>query len=143
AISLTEQIESILLQDKKAKLRQIRTLLAHNLFQQQKFDEAITIFQELETDPAEVISLYPPSISGTLHSGALHQQNLEKSETNHENGLTTVKRKLLEDAVSALIRFLTDRRQKILNSKPKMRSDILSGSSNVNGNTTASRKLQN
>ncbi|CAG8850992.1 37057_t:CDS:2, partial [Racocetra persica] len=45
--------------------------------------------------------------------------------------------KLLEDAVSALIRFLTDRRQKIskkLNSKPEKGGDISSGSSNVNGN---------
>ncbi|RIB02187.1 vacuolar sorting protein 39 domain 2-domain-containing protein [Gigaspora rosea] len=164
AISLTEQIEPILLHDKEAKLRQIRNLLAHDLFQQQKFDEAITIFQELETDPAEVIALYPPSISGTLYSGALHQQNLEKSETNHENGLTSVNSdqdekiskneefineqkqqillgKLLEDAVSVLIRFLTDRRQKIsktLHPQPQTKSDI---SPHANGNYDHALKI--
>ncbi|CAG8660017.1 8216_t:CDS:10, partial [Dentiscutata erythropus] len=165
AISLTEQIEQILLHDKEAKLRHIRNLLAHDLFQQQKFDEAITIFQELETDPAEVIALYPPSISGTLYLGASHQQDLEKSEINHENGLTAVSSdqdektskneefinglnqqfllegKLLEDAVTALIRFLTDRRQKIskiLHPQPQTKSDT---SSYVNGNYDHTLKI--
>ncbi|CAG8624670.1 10719_t:CDS:2, partial [Racocetra fulgida] len=109
------------------KLRQIRTLLARNLFQHQKFDEAITIFQELETEPAEVIALYPPSISGTLHSDALHQQNLEKSETNHENGLTAVSSDQNEK-ISESEELVNGQKQKIF------LGDISSGSSNVNGN---------
>ncbi|CAG8513454.1 4628_t:CDS:10 [Ambispora leptoticha] len=156
AISLTKQIEPILLDDKDAKLKQIRNLFAHHLFRQQKFDTAITIFQELETDPAEVIALYPPSISGESDSEG-DQESIEKlTEKPLENGtkshqlsvvkelgsitgddsqnITSIKDeklseaetvvketeknenklegKVLEEAVSALIRFLTDRRQK-------------------------------
>ncbi|KAG9303112.1 hypothetical protein G9A89_005070 [Geosiphon pyriformis] len=150
AISLTEQIEPILLDDKEAKLKQIRNLYAHHLFRQHKFDEAITTFQELETDPAEVIALYPPSISGESDT-EIDQETADKlGEKIHGNGIQSLKLpvadtdvdshslnsvhddekfseaetvvketeknekgKLLGEAVSALIRFLTDRRSKI------------------------------
>ncbi|RHZ82984.1 hypothetical protein Glove_101g19 [Diversispora epigaea] len=165
AISLAEQIEPILLDDKDAKILEIRRLYAHHLFQQQKFDDAITIFQDLETEPAEVVALYPTSISGDLHVDANHHHVVNKnSDINnvveeHENGYSAtdssatdsaseadvglkqnendvkeieaekkifLEGKLLEDAVSALIRFLTDRRQKI--------SKILKSSNHINGN---------
>ncbi|CAG8564725.1 9381_t:CDS:10, partial [Ambispora gerdemannii] len=159
AISLTEQIEPILLDDKvDLKLKKIRNLYAHHLFRQQKFDEAITIFQELETDPAEVIALYPPSISGESDSegdqesidkptekisendAESHQlsvanelgsitgddsqnmasinddEKLSEAETvvkETEKNENKLEGKILGEAVSALIRFLTDRRQKI------------------------------
>ncbi|CAG8623281.1 8545_t:CDS:10, partial [Diversispora eburnea] len=176
AISLAEQIEPILLDDKEAKIFEIRRLYAHHLFQQQKFDEAITIFQELETEPAEVVALYPTSISGDLHADANYHHDTNKNSDvktteeksaqilgnvveEHENGYSAtdssatdsaseadvglkqnengvketeteqkifLEGKLLEDAVSALIRFLTDRRQKI--------SKILKSSNHINGN---------
>ncbi|GES94690.1 vam6/Vps39-like protein [Rhizophagus clarus] len=125
ALSLAEQI------DKDAKLREIRRLHAHYLFHQNKFDDAITIFQELEADPKEVIALYPPSISGVLHKPVQRPKILKPSdevvndEINHDQkekvsedeiepeNLGILEGKLLEEAVQTLIKFLTDRRHKI------------------------------
>ncbi|CAG8539118.1 8928_t:CDS:10, partial [Acaulospora morrowiae] len=166
AISLTKQIESILLDDKDAKLRQIRMLHANYLFRNHAFDEAITIFQNLEADPADVVALYPPSISGALHVYAEHNEAHKNEIDNTENGSTTdseldekhqlekenvvketkqntLEGKLLEDAVSALIRFLTDRRQKIskilhkhqvLKSSESTPPGSPNGSNHINGN---------
>ena len=44
----------------------IRSLYAVSLFKDGKYDEAIDIFIELDTNPAHVVSLYPDSIAGRL-----------------------------------------------------------------------------
>ncbi|CAG8513221.1 6470_t:CDS:10, partial [Acaulospora colombiana] len=129
AISLTEQIEPILLVDKN-----------------------------LEADPADVVSLYPTSISGSLHVD--HDETHKNVNDDEENGSTAdpdekhqlenekvvketeqktvLEGKLLEDAISALIRFLTDRRQKISKvlhkHQPSTPPGSPNGSNNVNGN---------
>ncbi|RUS27613.1 hypothetical protein BC938DRAFT_482993 [Jimgerdemannia flammicorona] len=73
AISLLQQIEPILLENKphattlqEEKMRTIRDLHAHYLFQRNEFDAALALFQELDTDPIEVIQMYPPAISGRV-----------------------------------------------------------------------------
>lgn len=53
-------------------MRTIRTQYGHYLFKQGDYDAALALFQELETDPKEVIALYPPSISGLLHKPGDH-----------------------------------------------------------------------
>ena len=41
-------------------------MYAVSLFKDRKYDEAIDIFIELDTNPAQVVSLYPESIAGRL-----------------------------------------------------------------------------
>jgi hypothetical protein len=48
-------------------LKYIRNRYGHLLFTQRKFDEAISTFIELETDPKEIVALYPPAISASLN----------------------------------------------------------------------------
>ncbi|CAH1762157.1 3604_t:CDS:10 [Entrophospora sp. SA101] len=133
AISLTEQIEPLHLENKDAKLYQIRDLYAHHLFQLKNFDAAMTIFQDLETNPAEVIALYSSFTSNFLHHKS--EEDDDENKFNEKNNITpqtedendpidkrvlngTEENKILEgkelkNAISALIRFLTDRRQRI------------------------------
>ncbi|CAG8575327.1 2276_t:CDS:2, partial [Funneliformis mosseae] len=77
ALSLTRQT---LIDDKDAKLREILGLRAHYLFRQNEFDRAITIFQDLNADPAEVVALYPPSISGALHKPIQRPKIIKSSD---------------------------------------------------------------
>ncbi|CAI2165267.1 3075_t:CDS:10 [Funneliformis geosporum] len=135
ALSLTRQT---LLDDKDAKLREILGLRAHYLFRQNEFDKAITIFQDLDADPAEVVALYPPSISGALYKPIQRPKIIKSSDEikfkdNEQDSLVemnddqevvleneidaenseVLEGKLLEEAVHTLIKFLTDRRQKL------------------------------
>lgn len=149
----------MLVENKEKKLNTIRTAYAHDLFRCGEYDTALGLFQELDTPPDQVISLYPEMISGNLaktHSGnededelddgtssivsspikkrkdieedhhldrppsrasnksrattvASHQSGhqLKKTETVPLTGLN------LRDAVTYLIRYLTDKRQKL------------------------------
>ncbi|CAG8620842.1 4772_t:CDS:10 [Paraglomus brasilianum] len=137
AISLTMQIDTIYLQDKEAKLKYIRNLHGHNLFRQHKFEEAISIFIDLEADPKEIVALYPPAISASLRSDSSHNKKLHLNGSanklttdgvseEHDQETETVsdsetiikndsklEGKDLEEAIKQLIRFLTDRRAKV------------------------------
>lgn len=75
---------------------EVKKAFAHHLFQIGAYDKAISLFQSLNTDPAEVISLLPPEISGSLHG---------------EGPGAPMQAKDLQEALGALIRFLTDRRR--------------------------------
>src|SRR4051794_29802120 len=44
----------------------IRALNAVSLFRSGKFDDAINTFIELNINPAKVVALYPPNVSGRL-----------------------------------------------------------------------------
>lgn len=165
AVSLLDQIDAVLVENKEKKLSAIRTAYAHDLFRCGEYDTALGLFQELDTPAAEVISLYPEMISGSLakkngsqhgsdedgldledHDHLLsspacinnkkriiaadeddhlhrpssrtsnrsktatissHQSHLKKSEPVPLTGLN------LRDAVTYLIRYLTDKRQKL------------------------------
>ncbi|RKP14101.1 vacuolar sorting protein 39 domain 2-domain-containing protein [Piptocephalis cylindrospora] len=80
----------------RRKEAEVKKAFAHHLFQIGAFDKAISLFQSLNTDPAEVISLLPPEISGSLHG---------------EGPGSPMQAKDLQEALGALIRFLTDRRR--------------------------------
>ncbi|KAF1804913.1 CNH domain-containing protein [Mucor lusitanicus] len=177
AVSLLDQIDAVLVENKEKKLNTIRTAYAHDLFRCGEYDTALGLFQELDTPAAEVIRLYPEMISGSLAAKhhdqdddqdeedlpedsellspgskkstafndepasrpssraasirskattvASHQSHhLKKKETVPLTGLN------LRDAVSYLIRYLTDKRQKLarrLNNSASLKSD---GSSN-------------
>ncbi|KAL7310879.1 Vacuolar morphogenesis protein 6 [Mucor circinelloides] len=177
AVSLLDQIDAVLVENKEKKLNTIRTAYAHDLFRCGEYDTALGLFQELDTPAAEVIRLYPEMISGSLAAKhhdqdedqveedlpedsellspgskkstvfnddssrpssraasirskattiASHQSHhLKKKETVPLTGLN------LRDAVSYLIRYLTDKRQKLarrLNNSGSLKSD---GSSNT------------
>lgn len=130
-----------MVENKEKKLNSIRTAYAHDLFRCGEYDTALGLFQELDTPPEQVISLYPEMIAGSLAKQpttdqqeeetekklyeedrppsrasnkskattiASHQsQHLHKKETVPLTGLN------LRDAVSYLIRYLTDKRQKL------------------------------
>ncbi|CAO3593293.1 unnamed protein product [Absidia cylindrospora] len=66
AVSLLEQINAALVENKEEKLRMIRTAYAHDLFLHGEYDTALGLFQELDTPAANVIELYPSMISGKL-----------------------------------------------------------------------------
>ncbi|ORX99906.1 hypothetical protein K493DRAFT_335529 [Basidiobolus meristosporus CBS 931.73] len=101
ALSLLDQIEKILPEEKNAQLTRIRNLYAHFLFRNGGYEQALSMFQELDADPVEVISLYPPVIAGTL------------SKADEQDGGSTLEGGNLKDAIEALVGFLTDWRRKV------------------------------
>ncbi|KAI7894427.1 CNH domain-containing protein [Mucor mucedo] len=177
AVSLLDQIDAVLVENKEKKLNAIRTAYAHDLFRCGEYDTALGLFQELDTPPAEVISLYPEMISGALaKSGSMHADDEEddnvsimsthtkkrkdvleehhdrpssrasiKSRANtvasHHSGSHLKKSETvpltglnLRDAVTYLIRYLTDKRQKLarrLTQRPASTKTSSDKSSNV------------
>ncbi|OBZ90217.1 Vam6/Vps39-like protein [Choanephora cucurbitarum] len=163
AVSLLDQIDAVLVENKEKKLNAIRTAYAHDLFRCGEYDTALDLFQELDTPAAEVVSLYPEIISGHLARKGDHQDNTDSDETNqqedgqdnHNTTFPSTKRRIehgteeeshrpssrasiksrattiashhsqpkkeivpltgsnLRDAVTYLIRYLTDKRQKL------------------------------
>lgn len=85
ATSLLELLEDTLIDDKHGRIREIKTLKAINLFQQQKYRPALDLFVEAEAPPERVIALYPRSIAGDLSSIPELAKSSE-NETTAENG---------------------------------------------------------
>lgn len=147
---MLEQIDAVLVKNKSETLRHIRTLYAHDLFNKGEYDTALSIFQELDADPADVIKLYPEMISGNLANAPESNNNEDdellappvrkkKGDEQHEEegsrppSITSTRSKAtthsipqtkdstvvpltglnLHDAVTYLIRFLTDKRQRL------------------------------
>ncbi|KAI7874387.1 hypothetical protein K492DRAFT_137936 [Lichtheimia hyalospora FSU 10163] len=132
AISLLEQIDAVLVENKEEKLKSIQTLYAHDLFRRGQYDTALATFQELDTDPADVISLYPEMISGSLAHGIRKNKDEEvpdEQQTTRPASIISARSKTsntlkqsevvpltglnLHDAVSYLIRFLTEKRTRL------------------------------
>ncbi|OZJ05891.1 hypothetical protein BZG36_00891 [Bifiguratus adelaidae] len=143
AISLLEQLEPILLEKKEERMQQIRDLLAHHLFHEGQFEASLNLFTDLGTNPAEVLTLYPEDISAGLRldkkelkaklqmeaapkEGAQNEESGSSNEDTQSQASTSTSDQLegakLEQAVSALIRFLTEQRQK--NSKILYRNHL-------------------
>ncbi|KAI8934949.1 hypothetical protein NX059_008616 [Plenodomus lindquistii] len=66
ALSLLNMLEDTLLLDKEDRVREIRMLKAHALFEQKKYQEAMELFTDARAPPERVIALYPRSIAGNL-----------------------------------------------------------------------------
>ncbi|KAJ2960262.1 hypothetical protein NQZ79_g4423 [Umbelopsis isabellina] len=144
AVSLLDQIEPILLENKADKVKRIKMMYAHDMFNHGQYDQALTLYQELEADPEVVISLYPEEIAG---EGGRSEKSVDedkdveladetvpkndntapplisgggtasaaasiKSSTEHTKQVVALTDHHLTEAVSHLIRFLTDKRQK-------------------------------
>ncbi|KAL1297917.1 hypothetical protein AAFC00_006431 [Neodothiora populina] len=83
AISLLEQLEDTLLDDKKGKMREIRITKAKLLFEQQKYRPALDLFTDAQAPPARVIALYPRTIAGDL-SKIEDEQDTEAEQSSDE-----------------------------------------------------------
>ncbi|KAI9289950.1 vacuolar sorting protein 39 domain 2-domain-containing protein [Umbelopsis sp. AD052] len=154
AVSLLDQMEPILLENKADKVKKIKMMYANDLFKRGQYDTAVTMFQELEADPETVISLYPEDIAGDMHSEEtiqadeveLADERVPKPDTAQPAVVTSAAASIksstesarpseyvpltgqqLTEAVSYLIRFLTDRRQKLTKAlnKEQDRSTLL------------------
>ncbi|CAO3612687.1 unnamed protein product [Cunninghamella echinulata] len=189
AVSLLEQIDAVLVENKEEKLQMIRTAYAHDLFLHGEYDTSLGLYQELNSPAATVIELYPSIISGKLARDQSDQEDEENdpdsllgssprknnkldnnTDINHPseilrpdsrtsnysktNTIMSNSSKLsaaiqhhhshqqkelvpltgihLHDAITYLIRFLTDKRQKL----SKQISSLNGSASNGTGITT-------
>jgi Vam6/Vps39-like protein vacuolar protein sorting-associated protein 39 len=157
AVSLLDQMEPILLENKADKVKKIKMMYANDLFKRGQYDTAVTMFQELEADPQIVISLYPEEIAGEKPSEDLIQadeQGVELADeqvprpeiaqqqpevdaaaasikSSNESARHSPKPseyvpltgQHLTEAASYLIRFLTDRRQKLTKALNKQQDE--------------------
>ncbi|KAF9334368.1 Vam6/Vps39-like protein [Podila minutissima] len=120
AISLINQIEPVLLDESVDTLGRIKKLHAHHLFHTHHYEEALSMFLDLNVPAVEVIALYPAVISSHLPPQEVEvvsspkSADLEAVEAKAKNTQPSImSTKELEDAVGCLIRFLADKRQKI------------------------------
>lgn len=90
-------------EDKNEKIHQIQTLLAYDLFANKEFSKSMKEFLKLDTDPYDVIRLFPDLLP--------QQSNVpDQQETSTAEGLTE---RELEDGLLALIEYLTEVRLKL------------------------------
>ncbi|KAF9387750.1 Vam6/Vps39-like protein [Podila verticillata] len=120
AISLINQIDPVLLDESVDTLGRIKKLHAHHLFRTHHYEEALSMFLDLNVPAVEVIALYPAIISSHLPPQDIEavsspkSADLEAAETKATNTQPSImSTKELEDAVGCLIRFLADKRQKV------------------------------
>lgn len=66
ALALLDSLDPVRLPDRDERRRLVRTFRAVTLFLAQQYDEALSDFLALDTNPALVLALYPPSIAGDL-----------------------------------------------------------------------------
>ncbi|SNX83782.1 related to Vam6/Vps39-like protein involved in vacuolar morphogenesis [Melanopsichium pennsylvanicum] len=69
ALGLLDSVDNVILEDKDERRAHVQGLFAVSLFADQRFDEAIEMFMELDTNPAKVIALYPSNVAGELSRG--------------------------------------------------------------------------
>ncbi|KDN52129.1 hypothetical protein K437DRAFT_232725 [Tilletiaria anomala UBC 951] len=84
ALALLDSIDQIILEDKEQRRIQVQNLYAVHLFSTQKFDDAIEIFLALDTNPAQVLTLYPEEISGALSHPRSQWFSVFGAEENYE-----------------------------------------------------------
>ncbi|KAG0343692.1 Vam6/Vps39-like protein [Podila humilis] len=123
AISLINQIEPVLLDESVDTLGRIKKMYAHHLFRTHRYEEALSMFLDLNVRAVEVIALYPAVISSHLPPlsteinetvSSPKSADLEAAEAKAKNTQPSIMTtQQLEEAVGCLIRFLADKRQKI------------------------------
>ena len=98
AISLAEMFGPSQLDDKEARLKEVKTLKAQILFDQHQFRESIDLFTEVSAPPERVISMYPPFIAGSAsadsssqaESGAEGQSNKRPSSLSESSMIGSI-----------------------------------------------------
>lgn len=120
-------------EDKKEKIHQIQTLYAYDLFANKRFSESMKEFLKLDTDPYDVIRLFPD---------LLPQQNanIENTGPDPAANLPKLQDCDLESGILALIGFLTSvRRKAYIDSQTKASANA---SGNLNDGTTTKATSQ-
>ncbi|KAK5643487.1 hypothetical protein RI129_007332 [Pyrocoelia pectoralis] len=113
-------------EDKCEKIHQIQTLLAYDLFANKEFTKSMKEFLKLDTDPYDVIRLFPDLLP--QQAGVPEMQEVSEKLTERE----------LEDGLLALIEYLTEVRHKLQNeSKPNVNA-----SGNLNEKTNCNKSTQ-
>lgn len=77
AISLLGMLEDALLRDKESRMREVKILKAHILFNQRKYRDSIDLFTEVSAPPEKVISMFPPFIAGDAAGSSEGHDHLE------------------------------------------------------------------
>ena len=109
ALSLLNMLEDTLLLDKEERIREIKTLNAHALFDLKKYREAMDLFTEAKAPPERVISLYPKSIAGALaHEDSIKDNDsaADEEEVNGDKSTTTTESKDTTPAPSTIGRSM-------------------------------------
>ncbi|XP_078593471.1 vam6/Vps39-like protein isoform X1 [Branchiostoma floridae x Branchiostoma japonicum] len=97
--NMTDEVEA----DKQQNIHHIQNLYAFDLFSQRRFDESLKIFSKLDTDPAQVIGLYPDLLPHDFRAQLAYPSSppdLSGSE--------------LEKGLLALIDYLTQKRNDLM-----------------------------
>ncbi|XP_075223274.1 vacuolar protein sorting 39 [Lycorma delicatula] len=103
ALKLTNTSDNIE-EDKKKNIHRIQTLYAFDLFRNKRFLESMKQFIDLETDPYEVIQLFPN----------LLPQQVRGQMSSVDSSAVKLEDKDYEDGLMALIQYLTMVRQKLM-----------------------------
>lgn len=82
AISLLELLEETLIDDKSGRIREIMTLKAFALFQQQKYLPALDLFTDANTSPERVVALFPRTVAGEASSWPEESSEAEQATEN-------------------------------------------------------------
>ncbi|KAF3921348.1 hypothetical protein ABW20_dc0101924 [Dactylellina cionopaga] len=78
AISILEQLEQALFEEKDEKIKEIQMLKAEKLFSQGKFRDSMDLFAKVAAPPARVIRLFPPSVAGNISGQAIVEETIEE-----------------------------------------------------------------
>ncbi|KAI6847384.1 hypothetical protein KC332_g2305 [Hortaea werneckii] len=78
AVSLLGLLEDTLIDNKNARIREVKMQKATYLFEQQKYRPALDLFVEAEAPPERVVALYPRSVAGDY--SMVSESTTEQSE---------------------------------------------------------------
>ncbi|KAF5302308.1 hypothetical protein FQA39_LY10347 [Lamprigera yunnana] len=113
-------------EDKNEKIHQIQTLLAYDLFSNKEFTKSMDEFLKLDTDPYDVIRLFPDLLP--QQPGATETSDVPEKLSERE----------LEDGLLALIEYLTEVRRRLpTESKPNVNA-----SGNLNEKASINKSTQ-
>ncbi|KAK2723616.1 hypothetical protein QYM36_002081, partial [Artemia franciscana] len=114
----------------KNQIQRIQSIQAFDFFCQRNFKDAMTLFLQLETDPSHVIGLYPDLLPESY-----------RSKIQYPEELPFLQGKDLENALAALIEYLTEIRRS-LQGNVKSLSGPSPGSEGTHGVKTKKQLLQ-
>lgn len=103
-------------EEKKKNIYQIQTLYAFHLFHKKEFHNSMKEFLKLDTDPYDVIRLFP---------NLLPQQARDTASSTDKNTMKLEDRDL-ESGLLALIEYLTEVRSKLINKSTTKSSEVKS-----------------
>jgi Vam6/Vps39-like protein vacuolar protein sorting-associated protein 39 len=111
-------------EDKHAMTQEIQTLYAYDLFFKKQFREAMLEFSKLNTDPTNVINLFPDLLPSC--EPAIIANKMTTSQSEMKRDVPKLADKDLENGLMALIDYLVEIRQQINYNHDKAQSNTKS-----------------